>query len=382
MAWWNRKTETRTLRRGTVPSAMLGAGDAGEPAALSPNAAMRLAEVYGCVRLLVHAAVPLPLKTYRADAERVSDGTLPRLLDRPWPGATTPDLIGSVLTSLLLCGDAFIGIYVDGAGAARQLGVLPPDAVTVKLDGDRIVYTLMTRQGVATLSERDVIHVRSPLAMPGELRGMSPVRWLASSMGEAQALARFGARTVEHASKPGLVVTMDREVKADQEKREALRDEIASRYSGPENVGRPLILGGGVSDVKVLTASLVDMEFIRHRELAAGAIARAFGVPASLLDLPANGSLTYSNAESRSADLLRYALEAWLVAIERTITAHQLARGVSVRFDRRALLRPDTPQRAEVYERAVTAGWMTVDEVRAAEDLPRLTGTEATNADT
>lgn len=364
--------ESRALTRGALPASMIG-GPAGavEPAAMSPRAAMRIATVYACVRLLVAASVPLPLKTYRPGAKRAdADGSLlARLLDKPAPGVTTPGLVGQILTSVLLTGDAFIGVYLDERGNPAQLGLLDPSNVEVRQTGGAVEYVVMSAEGVITLNERDVIHVRAPLSLPGSLRGMSPVAWLAASFGESRALARSAVSFAERAPRPGLLVTMEKDVKTTPAERDALRSEIEARYGA--EAGAVALLGGGVSDVVPLTLDAASSEFLRGREIAAGEIARAFGVPAGLLDLPSGNSMSYDNAESRSSDLLRFTLESLLVVIERAISGHSIARGVVSRFDRRALLRPSTKERAEVYALALDPekGWMQRAEVRAAEDL-------------
>lgn len=338
---------------------------------MSPRAAMRIATVYACVRLLVAAAVPLPLKTYRPGEQRVdaAGSLLARLLDRPAPGVTTPALVGQILTSVLLHGDSFVGIFVDERGTPAQFGLLDPSAVEVRQRAGRVEYVLMSGEGVVSLTERDVIHVRAPLSMPGSLRGCSPVQWLAASLGENKALGRSAVSFAERAPRPGLLVTMDKDVKATGPQREAIREEIEARYGS--EAGAVALLGGGISDVTPLTLDSASAEFLRGREVAAGEIARSFGVPAGLLDLPSGNSMSYDNAESRSSDLLRFTLEALLVVIERAISGHPMARGVIARFDRRALLRPSTKERAEVYALALDPekGWMQRAEVRAAEDL-------------
>jgi HK97 family phage portal protein len=364
--------ESRALTRANVPVAFLGGAEAGEPSATSPRAAMRLSVVFACVRALVHAAVPMPLKTYRPGAERAEADTslLARLLERPAPGSTTPALVGSILTSLLLTGDAFIGVYLGLDGQPAQLGLLDPSAVEVRQSGDKVTYVWMSPQGVSALDQRDVIHVRSAISMPGSLRGCSPVAWLAASLGENRALSTSAVEFAARAPRPGLLVTMEKDARPTQPEREGLRDEIHSRYGA--EAGGVMLLGGGVTDVLPLSLDSASSEFVKHREVAAVEIARAYGVPAALLDLPGGASLTYSNSESRSLDLLRYSLEAHLVSIERAISGHPIARGVVAKFDRRALLRPDSKTRAEVYALGLDPerGWLTRAEVRAAEDMP------------
>lgn len=84
--------------------------------------------------------------------------------------------------------------------------------------------------------------------------------------------------------------------------------------------------------------------------------------------------MTYSNVQQQARHLLDFSLRPWLVRLEQAFTndADLCPGGVYLAFDTDALLRADPAQRAEFYEKALAGGWLTVDEVRAREDLPAL----------
>lgn len=374
----SRRPESRKLTRGNVPTALLGDGGPGALPAFSPRAALTVAEVYACVRVLAGAASALPLKTYRAGTERVhaADAQIARLIGTPWPAATTSDLVGQLMTSLVLTGDGLVGVWRDEHGLPVQLGLLPPDQVEVRQEHGDVVFLLGTADGPVRLTVDDVIHVRSPLALPGALRGCSPIVLVAAAMGEARSLGVSGASFANHAARPGALVKLSPDAARDETTRETVRVELEKRFSG-KGAGRPAILGG-IDAIEPLTLDLASRQFIEHREFAAGSVARVLGVPANLLDLSSGDSLTYSNTMGRSADFARFSLTPWLVAIERAFTGSSLARGVSVEFDLRGLLRGTAAERAEVYTAALNdeTGWMTRAEVRAAENLPAEPTTE------
>lgn len=100
-------------------------------------------------------------------------------------------------------------------------------------------------------------------------------------------------------------------------------------------------------------------------------IARALGLPAHALDATVQGSsLSYSNQGSRNRELIQ-SFSGLMVAIESTLSMYFPA-GQTIRFDSAELLRADNKERFETYATAISAGFLTKDEVRAQENLEPL----------
>lgn len=111
---------------------------------------------------------------------------------------------------------------------------------------------------------------------------------------------------------------------------------------------------------------------IEGRNYLAIQAARALGIPAYFLDASVDGaSLTYSNSAGKNRELIDSALAPYMAAIEQTLSLY-LPSGTVVEFDTSALLRGDTKERYETYASAITAGFLTVNEVRALENLDPL----------
>jgi phage portal protein BeeE len=70
-------------------------------------------------------------------------------------------------------------------------------------------------------------------------------------------------------------------------------------------------------------------------------------------------------------ELRTFSLLPWQRRIESALDA-QFPRGTSLKIASEGLLRADTKTRYDAYKVALDAGWVTVDEVRALEDLPPL----------
>lgn len=123
-------------------------------------------------------------------------------------------------------------------------------------------------------------------------------------------------------------------------------------------------------DVEALGKSSEDL-LIDGRNQATLQVARALGLPAWALDANVQGqSLSYSNIASRNREILD-ALSPYLETIEGHLSLW-LPHGTVAKFDTEELLREDNRTRYDTYSIALTAGFLTVDEVRARENLEPL----------
>lgn len=123
-------------------------------------------------------------------------------------------------------------------------------------------------------------------------------------------------------------------------------------------------------DAEVVGAPAENL-LIEGRNYAALQVGRAMGIPGYFLDASVAGaSLTYSNTSGKNRELIE-AISPYMVSIEQTLSLY-LPSGTVVEFDTSALLRGDTKERYETYTAAIAAGFLTVNEVRALENLEPL----------
>jgi HK97 family phage portal protein len=196
--------------------------------------------------------------------------------------------------------------------------------------------------------------------------GLSPISAASETIGLGLAVQRFGRAFFADGAMPSGLLTVD-------QKMNKLDVDVARESLDRATHGRrqPLIVsGGGAGDVKWQNLSIApeESQFVESRKLGVSEIARTFGVPPEMIGGEAGNSLTYATVEGRGLEFVRYSLSHWLVRLERAI-GDLLPRGQSVKFNVNALLRGTTKERYEAHAIALASGWLTVDEVRALEDL-------------
>jgi len=161
---------------GSAYSFFFGSTSSGK--AVNERTAMQTTAVYACVRILAETLVSLPLHTYKYTdngKEKVADHQLYYLLhDEPNPEMTSFVFRETLMSHLLLWGNAYAQIVRDRNGRVLALYPLLPDKMTVDRDSKgQIFYKYQTFEGTVTLRSDSVLHIPG-LGFDG-LIGYSPI---------------------------------------------------------------------------------------------------------------------------------------------------------------------------------------------------------------
>ncbi len=131
------RDKPRNSTSGSSFSFLLGNSSSGK--SVNERSAMQMTAVYSCVRILAEAVAGLPLHLYRyADKggkEKPTDHSLYRLLhDEPNPEMSSFVFRETLMTHLLLWGNAYAQIIRNGKGEVIGLYPLMPSKMTVDRD--------------------------------------------------------------------------------------------------------------------------------------------------------------------------------------------------------------------------------------------------------
>lgn len=219
------------------------------------------------------------------------------LLERPWPGGTTGELLSRMDQHASLAGQSFT------RHAGDRLEQLRPDRVARILgeleDGSyEIAGYGYDREGVGDfLSEvypasevADWTPIPDPLS---QFRGMS---WLTPVVREIEAdvaMTTHKSKFFDNAATPNLLVKFPVELKGDQIDR--YRDRFDARNSGVQNAWKTLVLDRG-ADATVIGQNFEEMAFTAVQAAGENRIAAAAGVPGIVVGLKEGlEAATYSN---------------------------------------------------------------------------------------
>ena len=344
---------------------------------VSADAAMRLAAVYACVRVLAETMAALPLVVYRnrpdGGKEKVTDHWLYRLLVRRPNRFQNPFEWREMMQGhLALRGNAYNRITANGKGEIVELMPVHPDRIKPEvMPGGDYRYRITARDGSATVVPRgDIWHLRG-LSSDG-IMGLSPIELARESLGMALAAQDYGARFFANDAKPtGGWIEFPGMFK-DNEAKRVFRESFQQQQSG-ENRGKILMLENGMKFHEVGVTNK-DAQFLELRQFQITDVARMFRIPPHMIaDL---SRATYSNVEMQSLEFVIHTMTPWAERWEASIEAELMLDDdpLEVEFDFTNLMRGDAASRSAYYESGIQNGWMTRNEARLAENLNPLEG--------
>jgi HK97 family phage portal protein len=131
------------------------------------------------------------------------------------------------------------------------------------------------------------------------------------------------------------------------------------------------VLSSGLS-YEAITLNPEEAQFLENQKFVTRQIATMFGVPSMYLSLSIEGSgLTYTNGNEDRKKLYEDGLQQYIIRIQEAIT-DLLPRGQKAAFNMTEFLKPNTSMRYQAYQVAINSGFMTIDEVRELEGLPKI----------
>lgn len=335
--------------------------------------AMKISTVWACVRLLSQTISTLPMHVKERDGDRRRvryDHPVSQLLGKPSPKMNGVSLRSVLMASALLRGNAYAFITErDSMQYPTRLDFVLPQNVSLWEGDDDVYYSILGSS--ARIPSRDVVHIKG-LSTNG-LLGISPIRQHArlldlsgNSLDFARSFYKNGCRTT------GVFKTAD---KLSDVAYNRLYSQLRDNYFGTKNVGKPLLLEGGL-DYSAITIPPEDAQFIATRLQSVDEIAAIYGVPPHMVGNQSHS--TYSNNEQQNLELYNLTLRPWIVAFEAELNDKLfLEREKSrlyVDIDAKGLLRADTAARTNFYREMYYIGAMNANEIRACEDLDGYEG--------
>ncbi len=347
---------------------------------MSSDQAMRHWAVYSCTRIIADAVSSFPADAYVGDigmhlgaAERVTPK--PSLLSKPSAYLTYVQWVHQVMMAILLQGNAYGLISdMDRLGYPTQIELIDPQQVQVSRSDGSAVNSATGRRipaGVKTFKIRDklltpdeVWHCPGAM-MPGELAGLSPVKYAARTIGLGVESEAFGLDFFRNGIHPTAVASTDQPINEDQ------ANTIKSRIKQATANRDIPVLGAGLT-LSPWSVTPEDSQLLEVQRLNAVMVAQIFGVPSEMIGASTRGStITYANREERAQDFLNNTINPWLTRLEDSFS-QLFPRTTFVKFDTKSLLKSDLKTRFEAWQIGITSGFMTTDEAREFEDWPEM----------
>lgn len=334
---------------------------------INSETAFQVNAVYACVSLIADTVSTLPVDVFvRRDGARFPFRPKPVWVDRPDVAIPREAFYSQVITSLLLDGNAFIRVYANRSGEVVSLMTLNPMDVQVKrAKAGELVFTVEGED--KPLTSEEVIFIPD-VVRPGKVRGVSRSKALSEDWGLSLALRNFAATFFGQGTSMNGVIEFPGNLTADQAKDLAMA--FDSRHQGWRRGHKTGVLSGGAKFTPTQTEP-DKAQAIEARRFAVEDIARAFGVPGSLLGIP--GSMSYASFEQSALAFVTHTLRPLVGKLEGALTP-LMARtpggeNAFLRFNLDGLARADLSTRMTAYSTGLQAGFLSINDVRRLEDL-------------
>jgi hypothetical protein len=329
------------------------------------------------------------------------DATL-SLLETPWPGASTRDLLKRAELDAATAGNSYWILDPDPEQPEQYLLRLDPAGMRILTSGsvDPISGFPVGEQLLGYVHYKDATKMKNPTFYPPEaiahyaptpdpaapFRGMS---WMSPCLPDVEAdnsMTAHKVATLRSGAYLGYVVSMDPSMTLPQ-----FRDfveEYKKEHEGPVNAGKTLFLGGG-ADVKTVGQSFDDLAFEATQGAGATRIAGCSQVPVTLAGLSEGlkgSTLNAGNYKAAKENFVdAWARPAWGDFASAIECLRPAPSGSRLWYDDRDIpfLREDILDQAEVTSRDATTIRTLIDggyepdaavDAVASGDMKRLTG--------
>lgn len=358
-------------------SFLFGRTTSGKP--VNERTAMQTTAVYACVRILAEAVASLPLHVYEyqddGGKKLVHDHPLYYLLhDEPNPEMTSFVFRETLMSHLLIWGNAYAQIIRDGAGRVLGLYPLLPDKMDVQRDDRGNIYYVYSRNsdenpmfkeyGDIRLKAEDVLHIPG-LGFDG-LIGYSPIAMAKNAVGMTLACEEYGASFFANGANPGGVLEHPGVLKDPSKVRESWN----SVYRGVNNAHKIAVLEEGMK-YQQIGIPPEEAQFLETRKFQINEIARLYRIPPHMVgDLDKS---SFSNIEQQSLEFVKYTLDPWVIRWEQSLQRSLLLPGEKgkyfIKLNVDGLLRGDYQSRMNGYAVGRQNGWFSANDIREMENM-------------
>ena len=368
-------------------SFLFGRTTSGKP--VNERTAMQTTAVYACVRILAEAVASLPLHVYEyqddGGKKLVHDHPLYYLLhDEPNPEMTSFVFRETLMSHLLIWGNAYAQIIRDGAGRVLGLYPLLPDKMEVQRDDKGNIYYVYSRNsdenptfkeyGNIKLKAEDVLHIPG-LGFDG-LIGYSPIAMAKNAVGMTLACEEYGASFFANGANPGGVLEHPGVLKDPSKVRESWN----SVYRGVSNAHKIAVLEEGMK-YQQIGIPPEEAQFLETRKFQINEIARLYRIPPHMVgDLDKS---SFSNIEQQSLEFVKYTLDPWVIRWEQSLQRSLLLPGEKgkyfIKLNVDGLLRGDYQSRMNGYAVGRQNGWFSANDIREMENMNPIPDKEGGN---
>lgn len=347
------------------------------------STALTYSAVWAATRILTETVGRLPFVYYRRiaeqDKEKARDQRLFRVLGIESNRETAAMPYRETMTEWMInAGNGVSMIERDNNFQITDLWPVSPDRLVkrTRTENQDLVWHIRgpaIDDAVLPFRDDEILHVPGAIPINGDW-GRGVIAHARESIGLGLATEKHGASFFGQGANPSGVLEADGNTLKDVEERNNLRKEWVANYGqNGEHQGGIGILWRGIK-YKPMSFSNKDAQFLEARQHNITDIARWYVIPPHMLaDLSRS---TFSNIAEQSIAFIRGSVIPWLTRWEQAVFTQLLTRKEQneffAEFNTRAMMRGDTESQFAAYAVALLNGFMSINEVRRAENMDKV----------
>jgi HK97 family phage portal protein len=263
--------------------------------------------VFACIDEICRAASAIRIKVDVEGEEIIEEDASPnlkplfRLLTRPNKYTSMPAFISRWALYMQLAGVSYVqgfgigtreGFNGERVGkTAPEMRLIRPDKLSIETNNGQITGFKYSGTG-DTIKPEDIWYTIYPDPLE-EFAGMAPMRAAAETISSHSNAISWNRNILQKGGLPVLVMIIKGILGLSDKKYEEYQERYRTQFGGAKNAGTPMILGGDGVDVKTLSSTAQELDWLGGKQDMMRDICACFGVPSKLLGDPT--SSTFNN---------------------------------------------------------------------------------------
>lgn len=278
------------------------------------------------------------------------------------------------LFNCALLGNGYAVLHRNERGGVYDIESVASWRVSLEWSNGALFYRVAEdeslQQPERVLPAMDMLHLKFRVTGKHPLLGVSPLVSLAPALAPLFSMREGQSQVWQWITLPGAYFASEGKMTGDQ--KDSLRQSFDSL-----NSGRPVVLEGGLEMKDVPVPALDRLQMLDLSRYGTEEIARAWGVPTSMLSQ--SEGINYASAAEQSRQFVTVSLQPFARRVESALAEKLLSRnerasGFSVSIDLTQMLLGHGQERSEYFSRMVNAGVMTTNEARNQAGLSDVSG--------
>jgi HK97 family phage portal protein len=369
------KTALRELMYSEKFDRWIRSGESQTGVVVDQSTVFNLSTVYACINAIAQTVGSLPLVLYKRVGEGKERATEHYLFDilrnNPNPNILPSAFKEAIMGNVLTRGNGYAEIEFDVMGRPLALWPIASSRVRPVQVGTELSYDITLENKIARVPAHRIFHVPG-LSFNG-IEGVTPIEISREAFAMALSNQEYAARFFKNDANPGGILKHPAKLASDAYDR--LKKQTENMHMGLEKKHRFMLLEGGLTWEKT-GLSPADSQLLEERKFSVTDIARMFRVPPHIIaDLE---RATFSNIEMQSIEFLTYCIMPWLVKFQEAIQKRVIPAVDKSKYFAEylvnALLKGDTKTRFEAYGIGLDRGFLSINDVRAMENMNEVEG--------